>query len=87
MIPDEFIELYYGKYQVLDLHQMTKEEAKVELIHTLGIVDYDIKCLMIVHGYHSGKVIKDFVRKEFKSKEVLEKINFDAGRTLYLLKK
>ena len=87
MIPDEFIELYYGKYQVLDLHQMTKEEAKAELIHTLGIVDFDIKCLVIVHGYHSGTVIKDFVRKEFKSKEVLEKINFDAGRTIYLLKK
>ncbi len=87
MIPDEFIEFYYGKYQILDLHRMTKEEAKAELIHTLGLVDYDVKCLLIVHGYHSGTIIKNFIRKEFKSPEVLEKVNLDAGRTIYLLKK
>ena len=87
MIPDEFIEFYYGKYKTLDLHRMTKEEAKAELIHALRLVDYDIKCLLIVHGYHSGTVIKNLIRKEFKSPDVLEKINLDAGRTIYLLKK
>ena len=87
MIPDEFIEFYYGKYKTLDLHRMTKEEAKAELIHALGLVDYDVKCLLIVHGYHSGTVIKNLIRKEFKSPDVLKKINLDAGRTIYLLKK
>ena len=87
MIPDEFIEFYYGKYRVLDLHQMTKEEAKAELIHTLRLLDLDIKCLLIVHGYHGGTVIKNFIRKEFKSDEIVEKVNLDAGRTIYLLKK
>ena len=87
MVPDEFIEFYYGKYQTLDLHRMTKEEAKAELIHALGLVDYDVKCLLIVHGYHGGTVIKNLVRKEFKSPDVQEKINLDAGRTIYLLKK
>ncbi len=87
MIPDEFIEFYYGKYKVLDLHQMTKEEAKAELIHTLRLLDIDIKCLLIVHGYHGGTVIKNFIRKEFKSDEIAEKVNLDAGRTIYLLKK
>lgn len=87
MIPDEFIEFYYGKYKTLDLHQMTKEEAKAELIHALRLVDYDVKCLLIVHGYHGGTVIKNLIRKEFTSPDVKEKINLDAGRTIYLLKK
>lgn len=86
MIPDEFLEFYYGKYKVVDLHTLTKEEAKIELINALNNTDVDIKCLLVVHGYHGGTVIKNLVRKEFKSDLVAEKINHDAGRTLYILK-
>ena len=87
MIPDTFIEYYYGKYKVVDLHNTTKEDAKASLIYELGVVDYDIKCLVVVHGYHGGTVIKNLVRKEFVSDSVQEKINLDAGRTIYVLKK
>ena len=30
MIPDEFIELYYGKHKTVDLHNLTKEDARSE---------------------------------------------------------
>lgn len=86
MIPDTFIEYYYGKYKVLDLHNLTKEDAKSELIHALNLVDADIKCLVVVHGYHGGTIIKNLVRKEFESPLVKEKVNLDAGRTIYILK-
>ena len=86
MIPDTFIEYYYGKYKTVDLHNMTKEDAKANLIYALGSVDYDIKCLVVVHGYHGGTVIKNLVRKEFVSDQVKEKVNLDAGRTIYILK-
>ena len=56
MIPDTFIEFYYGKYVELDLHNMIKEDAKAALIYELGRVDADIKCLVVVHGYHGGTV-------------------------------
>ena len=85
MIPDTFIEYYYGKYEILDLHNMTKEDAKSELIHKLNVVDADIKCLVVIHGYHGGTVIKNLVRKEFESAQIKEKINLDAGRTIYIL--
>lgn len=87
MIPDTFIEYYYGRYEILDLHSMTKEEAKSELIHKLLQVDFDTKCLVVVHGYHGGTIIKNLVRKEFKSDIIQEKINLDAGRTIFLLKR
>lgn len=86
MIPDEFIEYYYGKYKTVDLHNMTKEDAKANLIYALSTTDYDIKCLVVVHGYHGGTIIKNLVRKEFFSEEIKEKINLDAGRTIFLLK-
>ena len=86
MVPDEFLEFYYGKYKVVDLHTLTKEDAKIELINAINSADIDIKCLVIIHGYHGGTVIKKLVRKEFNSEYILEKINLDAGRTIYKLK-
>ena len=86
MIPDEFIEFYYGKYKTIDLHNMTKEDAKATLIYEMGLVDADIKCLVVVHGYHGGTIIKKLVRNEFQHSMICEKINLDAGRTIYILK-
>ena len=86
MIPDTFIEFYYGKYQELDLHNMIKEDAKAALIYELGRVDADVKCLVVVHGYHGGTIIKNLVRKEFSHPMIKEKVNLDAARTIYILK-
>ena len=74
MIPDEFLEFYYGKFKVVDLHRLTKEEARIELLNALNNVDIDVKCLLIVHGYHGGTVIKNLVRKEFETyfKEIIK---------------
>lgn len=86
MVPDEFLEFYYGKYKVVDLHDLTKEDAKIKLLNTMSNVDIDIKCLVVIHGYHGGTVIKNLVRKEFQSDFISEKINLDAGRTIFMLK-
>lgn len=86
MIPDKFIEFYYGKYKVVDLHELSKEDAKIQLINAISSVDIDTKCLVVIHGYHGGTVIKNLVRKEFLSDNIEEKINLDAGRTIFKLK-
>ncbi len=86
MVPDKFLEFYYGEYKIVDLHRLTKEDAKIELINAINSADINIKCLVIVHGYHGGTVIKNLVRKEFQSEFIQEKINLDAGRTIYKLK-
>lgn len=86
MIPDEFIEFYYGKYKVVDLHGLTLEDAKANLIYALGRVDLGIKCLVVVHGYHAGQVIKNYIRREFKHPDVAEIVSLDAGRTIIKLK-
>lgn len=87
MIPDTFIEYYYGKYSQVDLHMQTKEDARANLVYAVESQDFDIKCLVVIHGYHGGTVIKNLVRKEFNHELIKEKINLDAGRTIYLLKR
>lgn len=87
MIPDKFLELYYGKYKQVDLHNLTKEEAKIELIYELENVDLDICSLVVVHGFKHGTTIKNLVRDEFNHKRIDKKVNLDAGRTIFLLKK
>ena len=86
MVPDTFLEYYYGKYKTVDLHTLTKEDAKIELINAINSADIDIKCLVVVHGYHGGTIIKKLVRQEFVCDRIAEKINLDAGRTIYSLK-
>ena len=86
MVPDSFIEFYYGKYKTVDLHNLTKEEARAELVYALGNYDIDTKCLVIVHGYHHGTIIKNFVKKEFEHPKIAKKVTLDAARTIFLLK-
>lgn len=80
-----FLELKYGKIYSLDIHGLTKEEAKIEILHTLGTIDNFYKAILVTHGYHHGVVLKNFVRKELVHKNIQKKINVDASRTLLLL--
>lgn len=86
MVPDEFLEFYYGKHKTVDLHNQTKEDAKINLIYAIESLDADIKSLVVIHGYHGGTIIKKLVRDEFQHKNIKEKVNLDAGRTIFLIK-
>lgn len=80
-----FLEIEYGKLFVLDLHGQVLEEAKANLIHTLNTIDVFYKGVLVVHGYHQGTVLKNFVRKEFEHKNIYKKINVDASKTILLI--
>lgn len=86
MIPDTFLEYYYGKYSIIDLHNQTKEDAKINLIYAIESADSDVKSLVVVHGYHGGTIIKKLVRDEFQHDRIAKKISLDAGRTIFQLK-
>lgn len=84
---DLFIKLEYGKYFELDLHGKTLEDAYAELIYTINSVDLSYKSILVVHGFNLGTVLKDYIRRDFISDAVTEKVNIDAGRTLLRLKR
>lgn len=80
-----FLEIKYGKIYELDVHGLSLEEAKAEILHTLNKIDVFIKGVLITHGYHKGTVLKDFIRNTFSHKWVYKKVNIDASRTLLLV--
>ena len=80
-----FLEVKYGKIYQLDVHGLTLEEAKAELVYTLDSIDVDKKAVLVTHGYHRGTVLRDFIRIDFKHKNIRKIINIDASRTLLLV--
>lgn len=84
---DLFIKLEYGKYYQLDLHGKSLDDAYAELIYAINSLDLSYKSILVVHGYHLGTVLKDYIRDKFTHDGVIEKVNIDAGRTLLRLKR
>ncbi len=83
--PVAFLELKYGKIYTLDVHGLCLEEMRAELVHTLNSIDIFFKGVLVTHGYHQGRVLKDYIRNKFEHKNVVKKINVDASRTLLLV--
>ena len=80
-----FLEIKYGKIHELDVHGLTLEEAKAELLHTLNTIDVFIKAVLITHGYHKGTILRDFIRNSLEHKSIKRKVVVDASRTLLLI--
>ena len=75
-----------GTYKKVDLHNLTREEARAEIIYQIQMADR-VDSIVFVHGYHGGRVLKDLVRKEFSHSRIEKIINLDASTTAYRLKK
>ena len=82
---DVFLELDYGKLYSLDLHGLTLEEARASLIHELSTIDSSYDGILIIHGYHKGRVLKDHIRNKFTHPLIIKKVHLDAARTILLL--
>lgn len=81
---EKFLEL--GRFVSVDLHGLTKEEARAEIFHRLLMAD-NCDSIIFVHGYHGGKVLKELVRKEIVFDRIKKILPLDASRTAYILKK
>jgi len=58
----------------LDVHGMTKYQAKVFINSQLKRAKGDIYIIRIVHGYHSGNELKKMVREEFKGNPKVKRV-------------
>lgn len=82
-----FNELKFGNIKKIDLHGLSKEDARAEIIYQLNSIDNFFSGIEFVHGYHGGHVLKDLVRKELNHPTIKEKINLSASSTLFLINK
>lgn len=82
---DPFLELKYGKITDVDVHGKSLEDARAEILYMLSVVDLGISGILVVHGFHKGTKIKEWLRHKFSDPRVIKIINYDAGSTLLLL--
>ena len=69
----------------LDLHGMTVNEAKKVIEKTIAALDNKTKELRLIHGYHSGDALKEFVRSPngIRSKRLKrKKYTMNQGETI-----
>lgn len=74
-----------GSYKKVDLHNLTREEAKSVIYHEILMADR-VNSLVFVHGYHGGRVLKELVRKEIRHERIIKIIPLDASTTAYKIK-
>ena len=74
----------------LDLHGMTKVQAKFCIDNCLKRVTKNVYRIRLVHGYNNGTEIKEMVRKSYsagKHKEVLRlEFGLNPGETDLILR-
>lgn len=72
---------------VIDLHNMTVEDAKRQLERMVMAAPANVKEITVIHGYHRGKQLRDMVRNRFKCRRVERKIlSLNQGITILILK-
>lgn len=70
----------------IDIHNMHREEAKRYLERFLSGANDSVKEVVVIHGYSSGTVLRDMVRKNLKHRRIRSKcLSLNPGiTTLYL---
>jgi len=51
----------------VDIHGMNQFQAKTFINATLKKAHSDVYMIRVIHGYHSGTVLRDMLRKEYRS--------------------
>ena len=69
----------------IDLHGKNEYQAKITIDAALRRAKSGTYRLRIVHGYNSGTVLRDMVRREYAGR-VLRVVALDQGRTDLVLR-
>lgn len=72
----------------IDIHGMNQFQAKTLINTTLKKVNQNVYMIRIIHGYHGGTILRDMIRKEYRSyPRVLRiELSMNPGITELILK-
>lgn len=71
----------------IDIHNMTRDQAKRYIEQYLNKVNGSIKEVSIIHGYSNGTVLLNMVQKSLKHPKIKSKIKcLNPGITILVLK-
>ncbi len=72
----------------VDLHGMTKHQAKICIDNHLKKANSSIYRIRIIHGFHGGTELKDMIQKDYRknNKVVRVEIGLNPGTTDLVLR-
>ena len=71
----------------VDIHHMTREQAKSHLKRLLGRLDGNVREVTVIHGYTGGTVLRDMVRGGLKHPRIRAKVaGLNPGVTTLVLR-
>ena len=72
----------------IDLHDMTTDEARIEINRALKSVSKFTYQIRLIHGYNRGTKIKEMISKEFKNNKLVKRIipGDNQGVTILVLR-
>ncbi|MBQ3372113.1 MAG: Smr/MutS family protein [Oscillospiraceae bacterium] len=75
-------------FQEIDVHNMTKVQAITAIDARLRKTDSSVYQLRVIHGFHSGTVLRDAVRAHYKNHPKVQRIELgmNPGETTLILR-
>lgn len=71
----------------IDIHNMTRDEARRYLTAFLNRVNGSVKEVSVIHGWSGGTVLMEMVRKGFRHPKVQSKVvSMNPGITILILR-
>ncbi|MBO6092055.1 MAG: Smr/MutS family protein [Oscillospiraceae bacterium] len=75
-------------FQEIDVHNMTKVQAITAIDARLRKTDSSVYQLRVIHGFHSGTVLRDAVRAHYKNHPKVRRVELgmNPGETTLILR-
>ena len=67
-------------FEEIDIHNMNKVQAQTAIDAMLRRDKGEVYRIRVVHGYHGGTVLRDFVRKHYKSHPKVKRIELGMNQ-------
>ena len=74
--------------RTIDVHGLTVDMAKIEIERFIAQCDSTVKRVIVIHGYHRGDRIREFVQSKngIRSKRIKNKrLTMNQGQTIFEL--
>lgn len=64
----------------VDIHGMNQFQAKTKIQSVLRKSNSSVYIIRIIHGYHNGTVLRNMIRREFRSHPKIKRIELSMNQ-------
>lgn len=64
----------------INVHGMNQYQAKMKIQSVLKRLNSSVYIIRIIHGYHNGTILRDMLRREFRSHPKIKRIELSLNQ-------